>query len=185
MLRFSSSSWYSLVVWMTTFASCCLASFTSKSLRQRCSHSNIFATTVPLLPRDLRMVRNMDSVMGRPRTPGSTICERFRQTLLVFHTSRVSPAWWLSTFIQIEEGNDQNTLHPQKDLDTWLWKARFAMSTIKIVQNICIPGGWHLLQGCWSTSYQWQSDFQCVNLEGKNVCPWSCCGSQKILITTV
>lgn len=45
---------------MTTFASCCLASFASKSLRQRCSHSNIFATTVHLLPRDLRMVRNMD-----------------------------------------------------------------------------------------------------------------------------
>lgn len=33
-------------------------------------------------------------------------------------------------------------------LNAWLWMAGFAMSNRGTVQNICIPGGWHLLQDC-------------------------------------
>lgn len=41
-------------------------------------------------------------------------------------------------------------------LNTWLWKAGLATSTIGTVQNICMPGRQHLLQDCWSTSCQWK-----------------------------
>lgn len=78
---------------MAAFASPWLAPFTSKPLGQRCSlsiHSSIFATTVHLLPRDLRMIRNIGSVMERSRTSGSTIWERSRQTLLMVQPCFIS-----------------------------------------------------------------------------------------------